>query len=64
MDDFVPNQLTDDGITTFINRLVDYIDRHPLIIENGEVSDEGFTHLATYIFQELSPYSNGYVNFN
>jgi hypothetical protein len=57
-------KLTDDSIQSFVVELVDYLDRHPLTVIEGEVSDEGYDHLSEFIFRRLEPYSNGYVNHN
>lgn len=57
-------QLTDDGISTFIGELIDYLERHPLTFDKDGITGEGYDHLSSFIYQRLEDYSNGYVNFN
>ena len=55
-------QLTDDAIESFVMNLADYLERHPLTIE--EINGDGYDHLKDFVFKELENYSNGYVNYN
>lgn len=62
----MPIQLNDDHIQSFLVRLVDYLERHPATFseEGWRVSDEGYDHLREFVFNQLEPYSNGYMNMN
>jgi hypothetical protein len=58
-------QLTDDGISSFVFELVEYLERTPCTFGSDlVVTNEGYDHLREFILQALEPYSNGYVNYN
>lgn len=55
-------QLTDDGIQTILNNLVKFLEYNPVVMKT--LDGEGYDWLSEFIYQELEPYSNGYVNYN